>query len=87
MNSFRKQLSEAIDGLELSPCVGSLLGRYALTLGDIEGRSRLPHIVRTRHAIWGLLVDGGYSMAAVGRMAGRDHTTVMSAMRKRGVVS
>ncbi len=41
-------------------------------------------VVRARHAIWvHLVVEFGWSLPAVGRLFGVNHTTVMAAVHKR----
>lgn len=82
MKVYRMKLREAIDGAELGPSIDELLRRWVLCLEDISGMSREPHVVRVRHAIWKMLVEHGYSVQTVAKMCNRNHTTVLSALKK-----
>ena len=44
---------------------------------DILGRSRKPHICRARWAAMRALKQRGLSASHIGRLMGRDHTTVL----------
>lgn len=46
----------------------------------ILGKRRLQYIVRARQAVMVALVESGMSRAAVGRLMGKDHTTVIFAL-------
>lgn len=46
------------------------------------GRSHLPSIVRARHALMAALWRSGCSTSEVGAILGRDHSTVIMALRK-----
>ena len=50
-------------------------------LADIMGRSRLAYLCRIRELIWFIAHENGASLAQIGRVFGRDHTTVMSGIR------
>lgn len=53
-----------------------------VTVKEIYGRSRLQAIVDARHAIWFVLhKQMGYTSAYLGRIYGRDHTTILSGVR------
>lgn len=55
---------------------------HGVRIADIRGRSRLAHIVRARHECWWRLRRQGWSLPAIGREFGVDHTTVLAALRK-----
>lgn len=51
----------------------------------ILGRSRYPKDIKARHAAYAAVRERkGISYPAVGRIFGRDHTTVLSGVRKHG---
>lgn len=65
----------------------SVLAAVSWRLGvakvDLVGKSRLSHIVNARHVAMWMMRRAGMSYPAIGlSMGGRDHTTVMSAVRK-----
>ena len=50
---------------------------------EICGRVRTARICDARHSVWFLLTRlGGVSQSEIARMYGRDHTTVMSGVRR-----
>lgn len=51
-------------------------------LEAIFGRSHLPRIVNARQALWVALFRDGYGVAEVARLLDRDHTTVISGMKR-----
>lgn len=55
---------------------------YGVSVEDIGGARRLAHIVEARHALWRRLRAQGWSLLAIAAAAGRDHTTVLQALRK-----
>lgn len=56
---------------------------YGLSVDDLLGRSRYAHIATPRHiAMWLVRRKLHYSYPVIGRLFGRDHSTVMSAVAK-----
>ncbi|WP_103173750.1 helix-turn-helix domain-containing protein [Paracoccus sp. SY] len=57
---------------------------YALVMG----RCREAHICQVRHLIWAIAQQNGASLAQIGRVFNRDHTTILSGIqsekRRRG---
>lgn len=51
---------------------------------DILGRSRDKLAMRARRTLYRRLREEGYSYPTIGRMVGRDHTTVMSGVKGDG---
>jgi len=47
---------------------------------SIHGRRRDQHIVEARHLLCYLLDRAGYTRAAIGRLLGRDHSTIIHAI-------
>lgn len=48
-----------------------------VSIDQIRGKDRFPEIVAARHKVWHLAyTELGYSMARIGRIYGRDHTTI-----------
>lgn len=57
--------------------------RYGTTVDEIFGRRRFPEVVEARFHVWSVLNrQHGYSTARIGRIWGRDHTTVMHGLKK-----
>jgi chromosomal replication initiation ATPase DnaA len=54
---------------------------HGLPVGDVMSRSRMPHLCRARADIYRRLREQGWSYPAIGRWAGRDHATIMNALR------
>lgn len=49
---------------------------------DIMGRSQKAKVAHARHVAMFLIHRKGHSLSEIGRFFGRDHTTVMAAVRK-----
>lgn len=63
--------------------VAQVAKRHGVTVAEIMGKSRQRHIAAARQdAMRQMLLEFGDAAAAVGRMFGRDHTTVLHAVRK-----
>jgi Bacterial dnaA protein helix-turn-helix len=67
----------------------SVAARYGISLDAILGRERFPSTVRARHEWWRLVKDTwDLSYPETARLVGGvDHTSVMSALRKREPVA
>ena len=65
----------------------SMARKYGTTVDAMFSRRRFPETVAARSEAWFVLYDHhGYSMARIGRIWGRDHTTIMHGVNKfRGV--
>lgn len=58
--------------------------RHHVDLYLLLGTTRLGYVCRARFAFWGLIRwTLGFSFPAIGRLVGRDHSTVMAGIRKR----
>lgn len=58
---------------------------HGVSSESILGRSRYPKDIKARHAAYAAVKERkGISYPAVGRIFGRDHTTIMSGVRKHG---
>lgn len=61
------------------------VARYRkLSVDDLRGPSRLPHIVRARWEVMAVLRRRGLSMEAIGRLINRNPTTVSHGLRRAG---
>lgn len=61
----------------------SVAARFGVTLAELHSADRHKRIARARHVAMWLMRQGGMSYPEIGRAIGnRDHTTVMSAVRK-----
>ena len=49
---------------------------------DIRGRSRDPRAVAARRAWWTLLRERGFGYAAIGRLVGRDHSSIIDGLAR-----
>lgn len=62
--------------------------KVGATLAEMFSASRAQHAVRARQMFMKHLVEErGWSSTAVGKLLGRDHTTVLAAVRKSRVRS
>ena len=55
---------------------------YDITLDDLHSRAQNNDVAKARHLTWWLCRQRGLSLSTIGRYAGRDHTTVMSGVRR-----
>jgi len=59
-----------------------ILHKHKMTWRQLVGQSRTrPHILLRREA-WFALISNGYGFAETGRLCGRDHTTILHAVRQ-----
>lgn len=62
--------------------VRAIESHYGYRLDDLVARERTPHLHRTRQMfIFLIRQEVGLSLPAIGRLVGRDHTTVRHAIR------
>lgn len=54
---------------------------FGLTIDTLIGRSLEPKICRVRQIIWYRAHAEGYSLPQIGKVFGRDHTTIMHGIR------
>ena len=64
--------------------IAAAAARHAVTPEAIEGRGRTGAVAAARAAVWCWLRARGWSYPEIGAAWGRDHTTIMSAVRKHG---
>lgn len=61
----------------------TIAAAYFTTPGRVVGERRLKRDVHARHALWAsIYAMGRYSLPELGRMFGRDHTTILVGIRK-----
>lgn len=60
----------------------SLSEETGIPIADILGDTRDPGVVAVRHRLWTILYDSGLSYPTIGRLLGRDHTTIRAGIRK-----
>lgn len=69
--------------LKLKQIFEVVAAEYGATIAEIKGEARCSRYVRPRHvAIYLATKHTGLSMAAIGRVLNRDHTTIIHACRK-----
>jgi chromosomal replication initiation ATPase DnaA len=56
--------------------------KHGVSVEELVGRSCLRHVVEARRELYCALRARKWSYPAIGRFCGRDHTTVMAAVRK-----
>ncbi len=59
-----------------------ILKRHHLTMEQAFCRCRAIFVCECRHEIWFALIANGYGYAQIGRMFGRDHTSIMHGVKK-----
>lgn len=57
--------------------------RHDVPEAEIRAYDRRPHVVAARHDAWRMANAQGVAMAEIGRVTGRDHTTISHAIRGR----
>jgi putative intracellular protease/amidase len=61
----------------------TVAAEHGVTVADLAGRSREAALTAARHAAMAALVDAGVSSVQAGRLlGGRDHTTVLSGVKR-----
>ena len=71
----------ALEPSGLAAAIRDLAAREGATADEVLGPSRLAHVVRARHAAMRLVRDRlVWSYPAIGRLFGRDHSSVMRAL-------
>lgn len=61
--------------------IRAVVAQHGATVDDVLGPTRLAHVVRARRDAMRLIRDRlAWSYPAIGRLFGRDHTTVMMAL-------
>lgn len=67
---------------EARKIANKILKRHHLTMEQAFCRCRAVFVSECRHEIWFALIANGYGYAQIGRMFGRDHTSIMHGVRK-----
>lgn len=62
--------------------VGLIALRHGLEREDLLGRARLPRISRARHEAFYHFRRKGWSYPEIGRLFGRDHSTIIHGVEK-----
>ena len=73
-----------LDAHGLTDLVAEICRRRGVTLGELCGSTRTRSISHARHETWALirgLPFRHYSYAEIGRLFGRDHSTVLLGIR------
>ena len=60
----------------------AVCARFKVSIRSVLGSSRFKTVAMARHHLMVALRDEGKSYPEIGRLLGRDHTTVMSAVKK-----
>jgi len=62
--------------------IGLIALKHNLTRHDLLGRSRYPHISQARHEAFYYFRRKGWSYPQIGKLFGRDHSTVIHGVEK-----
>lgn len=72
-------------GLRVPPkakaVIGTVLSKYGMHWSAVISESRKQPLVHIRFEMWDLLSRTGYSLPMIGKMFGRDHTTILHGVR------
>lgn len=61
--------------------IAQICERRGVTLDELMGRSRLPHVCLARKEAYVMLREEKLSYPKIGKMFGRDHTTVINGVK------
>lgn len=67
---------------KMAAIVGEIASDNGLTLADIKSKTMAHAVSHPRQYAYAVLLDAGYSAAAIGRFFKRDHSTVLSGAEK-----
>lgn len=68
---------------EAAPLGRAIAAKHGIPVQLLLGRLRTAHIARARFEFWATLHGTyGLALAEIGRIVGRDHTTIMSGVEK-----
>lgn len=62
--------------------IADVCARHNVTLDDVRARRRDLQPVRARQELCSVLHHGGWSLPRIGRLIGRDHSTILHAVRQ-----
>ncbi len=83
-SALREVLGETTGGIEVNRLGEQIARHHGIRKSDLFGPSRHPHVVKARADLYYVLRAQGWSSVAIGRaVGGRDHTTVLDALKKR----
>lgn len=75
--------AHVVDELEsVRPLVDWIAMKHGLPAEEMLGRSRAPHVVEARLNLFVCLRGKGWSLPRIGRLVGRDHTTILHALQR-----
>ena len=62
--------------------IAQICDRHGVTLDEMMGRSRLPHVCSARNEAYVMLREEKLSYPKIGKIFGRDHTTVINGVKR-----
>lgn len=62
--------------------INKVASEHGVTFEDVMGNSRMQHVIYARHECFNALQNAGLSSSQVGRLMGRDHTTVLHGAKR-----
>lgn len=82
MTAFARMLKER----DLFEKVGPIATRHGCAVDELAGPARHKHIVAARRDVAGYLSrELGWSTTSIGKLLGRDHTTILNLLGRVGV--
>lgn len=67
---------EGVDG-----ALSVIARAHGTGIAEVLGRSRVAHVTEARYEFASALRGSGWSLPRIGKLLGRDHTTIMSGLR------
>lgn len=77
-----RALLSGCKSIRVSLAVWPILNTVELTWGTIISYDKRPHVVRARWEVYKALRDAGMSTPQIGRIVGRDHTTILHGLKR-----
>ena len=74
--------ADIITRQQILTLAASITAVTGVSIEAMLGRSRLARISDARQRLWAALWRAGWSIGEIGRTLGRDHTTVISGLRR-----
>lgn len=75
-------INERLRARGLLPDVERIAREHHVTTSDLLGRGRTAMVCRARKALYADLRERGFSYPEIGWLVGRDHTTIMHAIKE-----
>ena len=77
-----RQIAKDLEERDLLEQARKVARKYHVTLDELLGRGHGALEARARHELWATLYEEMPTFAGLGRIFGRDHATIVAAVRK-----